>query len=248
MKRFVFTKSRLIGFCCCVLLPIVAISLGILMLVNDVMLNIGFPFVYFLIPLIAAVLLACCIFSSSKTWKKFVLSGVILVLFLILFLFSSFLVGWTQVERYKENEAVQQYSLLESEFMPDLAELGKPSHIEYYRLFSHFLIFSCEADGLICSYSQEDYEIQKARLDTTYIFQKEKTGDNFDPMVDIDGYQFRMLSVEEYDLCYPKNVVLIGYSDNTKEIIYLEFYDIDLDYITSLKDFIMDECGWKYIR
>ena len=251
MKRFVFTKSRLIGFCCCVLLPIVAISLGILMLVNDVMLNIGITIVYFLIPLIAAGLLACCIFSNCKTWKKSVLSSVILVLFLIIFFFSSLLVGWTQVKHYGENEAAQQYSLLESELMPDLAELGKPTNIEYYRLQSWFFIFSCEADGLICSYTPEDYEIQKARLDTEYTFQTEPIIDdfsNYEPMVDIDGYQFRMLSSKEYNLYYPKNVVLVGCSDDTNEIVYLEFFDIDLDYITSLKDFIMDECGWKYIR
>lgn len=248
MKRFVFTKSRLIGFCCCVLLPMVAIALGILMLVNDVMLNIGVTIVYFLTPLIAAGLLACCIFSNCKTWKKSVLSSVILLLFLITFFFSSLLVGWTQVKRYEGNAAAQRYSLLESELLPDLTELGKPTHMEYYRLFSYYFIFSCEADGLICSYNQEDYAIQKAKLDTTYIFQAEKTEDNFDPMVEIDGYQFRMLSSKEYDLYYPKKMILVGCSDDTNEIVYLEFYDIDLDYITSLKDFIMDECGWKYIR
>ena len=113
MKRFAFTKSRLIGFGCCVLLPVAAISLGILMLVNDVMLNVGVAIVYFLTPLIASGLLACCIFSNCITWKKSVLSGVILVLYLIIFLFSAPLVGWNQVKRYEETEAVQQYSLLE---------------------------------------------------------------------------------------------------------------------------------------
>ncbi len=248
MKRFVFTKSRLIGFCCCVLLPIAAILLGILMLVNDVMLNVGIIFVYFLTPLIVAGLLACCIFSNCEIWKKSILSSVILLLFLIAFFFSFLLVGWTQIKRYEGHEAVQQYSLLESELMPDLTELDKPTHIEYYSLVSHLYVFFDETDGLICSYNHEDYAIQKAKLDTTYIFQTEKTEDNFDPIVEIDGYQFRMLSSEEYDLNYPKSVIFVGCSDDTNEIVYLKFNNSDLDYITSLKDFILDACGWKYIR
>lgn len=248
MKRFVFTKLRLIGFCCCVLLPIAAVSLGILMFSKDVILTVGLAFVFFLIPLIAAGLLSCCIFSNCKAWKKSVLSGVILLLFLIVFFFSLFCVGWTKVKHYEGNEAAQQYSRLENELMPDLAQLGKPTHIEHYRLFSYVLIFSYQTDSLICRYNQEDYAIQKAKLDTTYIFQTEKTADNFDPIAEIDGYQFRMLSSKEYDLLYPKKVVLVGCSDDAKEIVYLTFCDMDLDYITSLKDFILEECGWKYIR
>lgn len=253
MKRFAFTKNRLIGFVCSALLPVMAIVLGCLMLVKDVVLNISLAIVYFLIPLIVAGLLGWCIFSNRKAWKKSVLSVVILALFLILFFFSSLLVGWTQVKRYEEKEAAQQYSLLKSEsgLMPDLAELGNPAKIEYYNIFSFFFIFSNETDGLICSYTQEDYELQKARLDTAYIFQTETIMDDYsncEPTIEIDGYQFRMLSVERYELYYPKNIFLIGYSDDAREIVYIEFYDSDLDYISSLKDFIMDECSWKYIR
>ena len=250
MKQFAFTKGRVIGFICCALLPLTAMVFGVLLLVKDVLLNVGIAVVYFLIPLLVAGLLAWCIFSDRKTWKKFVLSGVILVLFLITFFFSSPIVGWTQLKCYEGDEAVQQYSTSESEskLMPELSELGDPEKIEYYNLFSAFLIFAYETDGLICTYTQEEYAIQKARLDTTYNFQTEKTADNILPAVEIDGYQFRLLSNNEYDLYYPKEVVLVGYSDDANEIVYLEFYDLDLDYITSLEEFIADECGWKYIR
>ena len=243
MKRFAFTKDRLTGFICCALLPLAAMFFGILLLVKDVLLNVGIAVVYFLIPLLAVGVLALCIFSNSKSWKKYILCGVILVVFLITFFFASLIVGWTQLERYEGDKAVQQYSssVSENKLMPKLSELGNPEKIEYYNLFSAFFIFSYETDGLICTYTQEEYAIQKARLDTTYNFQAEKA-------VEIDGYQFRMLSVDEYYLDYPHEVVLIGCSDDTNEIVYLEFYDIDLDYITSLEEFIADECGWKYVR
>lgn len=250
MKRFAFTKGRLIGFICCALLPLATMVLGILLLVKDVLLNIGVIVIYFLIPLLVAGLLAWCIFSNSKIRKKYILSGVILVLFLITLFFSFFIAGWTQLKRYEGNEAVQQYSnsVSESKLMPELSELGNPEKIEYYNLFSAFCIFSYETDGLICTYTQEEYLIQKVRLDTTYNFQTEKTADDILPAVEIDEYQFRLLSIDEYDLYYPKDVVLVGYSDDANEIVYIEFYDIDLDYITSLQEFIADECGWKYMR
>ena len=250
MKQFAFTKGRVIGFISCALLPLTAMVFGILLLVKDVLLNVGIAVVYFLIPLLVAGLLAWCIFFDRKTWKKFVLSGVILVLFLITLFFSSLIVGWTQLKRYEEDEAVQQYSnsVSESKLMPEISELGNPEKIEYYNLFSAFVIFTYETDGLICTYTQEEYAIQKARLDTTYSFQTEKTADDILPAVEIDGYQFWLLSNNEYDLYYPKEVVLVGYSDDANEIVYIEFYDIDLDYITSLEEFIEDYCGWKYMR
>jgi len=34
----------------------------------------------------------------------------------------------------------------------------------------------------------------------------------------------------------------------TYYIIYISFYDDDIDYLTSLSEFINDDCGWKYIR
>ena len=250
MKQFAFTKGRVIGFICCALLPLTAMVFGILLLVKDVLLNVGIAVVYFLIPLLVAGLLAWCIFSDRKTWKKFVLSGVILVLFLITLFFSSLIVGWTQLKRYEEDEAVQQYSnsVSESKLMPEISELGNPEKIEYYNLFSAFVNFTCETDGLICTYTQDEYAIQKARLDTTYNFQTEKIADDILLTVEIDGYQFRMLSIDEYDLYYPKDIVLVGYSDDANEIVYIEFHDIDLDYITSLEEFITDVCGWKYMR
>ncbi len=135
--------------------------------------------------------------------------------------------------------------------MPELSELGNTTDIEHYNVFSAFYIFSTETDYLICRYTQEEYEIQKTRLDTAYTFQTETITDDYsncEPMIEIDGYQFRMLSNEAYDLYFPKNIVLIGCSDEAREIVYLEFYDLDLDFVDSLKDFITDECGWKYIR
>lgn len=41
---------------------------------------------------------------------------------------------------------------------------------------------------------------------------------------------------------------LIATNDATREIVYLFFFDDDLDYIEDLDEFIRNDCGWKHIR
>ncbi|MBQ8404520.1 MAG: hypothetical protein IJX55_08900, partial [Clostridia bacterium] len=114
-------------------------------------------------------------------------------------------------------------------------------------------IFTCNSYALISEYNEEEYEVQKALLNEKYIFQSEEMG-AFDTVCEhtavVDGYFFRTLSVEgEYKyINYPKNMFLIGTNDQTKEIVYMYFNDIDLDYISSLEDFINDDCGFEHMR
>jgi len=43
-------------------------------------------------------------------------------------------------------------------------------------------------------------------------------------------------------------LIFIATIDVTQEIIYMSYYDDDRDYITSLTDFILDDCGFKHIQ
>lgn len=253
VKSFACTKKRLFGFICGALLPVMTIGLGIFMLNKNAVPNSGIAITFFLIPVIAAVFLGLCVFSDCTITKKVVFSVVILVLFSVLFGISAFFTTLTQVDRYEGENAGEQYASLKSKsgMMPELSLLGETEELEYYHVLSSFAIFSEEADYLACRYTKEDYEIRKTQLDAEYTFQTETItgrGNNCEPAVEIDGYQFRMLSVKKYGLSYPEELVLIGCSDDACEIIYLEFYSFDLDYIPSLKEFITDDCGWKYIR
>ena len=249
-------KSRLFGFLCCALVPLLAILFGIGMLLKGTLFNLGFAITFFTIPLIAEGLLAWCIFSGSKTCKKVILSGTILAIFIIVFLFAFIITNTVTVRCYEGAEAEQQYSSVPNEYslMPDLSAIGQPAEIQYYYVSSTVVIFHSETDFLICRYPPDEYEAQKARLEAEYTFQSETItdsyGSNCEPETEIDGYQFRLLSIEAYKdtLYYPQKIILIGYSDLTREIIYAEFEDYDLDCIRSLKSFIIDYCGWKYIR
>lgn len=162
--------------------------------------------------------------------------------------------GSKNLHHYDGIKAVQQYNALEkSSLMPEVSDLGDPVEIEYYDAQYTIAIFSSETDWLICRYTPEEYEIQKTALETQYVFQTYpiETPDAItEPVAKNDGYIFRMLSLEEYseELCFPQHIIFVGYSDETKEIFYGEFNDIDLDYIESLEDFIQDDCCWKHIR
>lgn len=254
-EKFGFTKDRLIGFILCVSLPVFAITLGIRMLMKGTLFNFGFAIAYFLIPLFTAGLLAWCIFSGSKTLRKTITSGAILALFAVSFLCSFIFVGFVQAKRYEGTQAQIQYAAVKNEnpLMPELSGIGQPAAIEYDNIVTAFFLFYAETDYLICRYTPDEYEMQKAALETDYAFQETViTGDfsNCDPSVEIDGYRFRLLSPDEYkgEIFYPKNLVLIGFSDAAREIVYAAFEDADLDYISSLEDFITNDCGWKYIR
>lgn len=247
-------KDYAAGFFCAALLPMLAVAFGILSLANHVVLNLSFTITFFLIPLIAVGLLAWCVFSGIKNGKKMALSIVILLLFLVSFFFSWICASITQVKHYEGTEAEQkcvaEMRLLQ---MPELSDIGQPTEVEYYYVDSSFAIFCSETNHLICRYTPEEYEIQKARLDEEYIFQTETItlyDSSCEPMTEIDGYRFRMLSTEAYkeSLYYPKSVILIGYSDEAREIVYIAYYNFDLDYISSLDTFIVEDCGWKYVR
>ena len=63
---------------------------------------------------------------------------------------------------------------------------------------------------------------------------------------ELDGFEFQMLSLSEYGLYYPKEMVFIGVSEEDNAIAYVYYYDFDLDYISqSFPDFLIEECGWE---
>ena len=156
--------------------------------------------------------------------------------------------------RYTGDEASGEYGGLAevNTLLPSLDEIGQPCELEYINYYGSQFIFAWDAYYLICSYDDEEYAFQKALLEERYIYQDEKLHNgisSFDPSVELDGFIFRALSIEgDYDFRYPKQVYLTGYCDQSKEIVYLMFYDIDLDYISSLGEFINDECGWEHVR
>lgn len=191
--------------------------------------------------------------SNMKSWLKSLLCT-ILILALLFSSFIALLFGpFETITSYKGNRAEIKYTeFVENDpLLPQLSETGNPESVEYYDYNARIIFFFYESDTLICKYNEQDYTEQKTLLDEKYVFQTEELvelGYSCEPTVQIDNYTFRFLSVDEYDLYYPKEVYLIATNDTTREIAYISFYDIDLDFISDATDFINYDCGWEHIR
>ena len=226
-------KPRLIAYFLFCLLPLTVILFGIFLLMKDTLFNVTFAIGFLFLPLITAVVLFFLIFSMVKRWKKIILSIFLLVVFVVSFFAITVLGKMEMLSRYENEVAVWH------EKLPERTEIGEPEKIEYYDYFSSVVgIFTCDTDTLICQYDAEQYAAQKALLEEKYVFQTEEG------TAEVGKYIFRIVEGEHY----PKEILFVATNEHTREIVYMFFYDDDLDDIESLQDFLYDDCGWKYIR
>ena len=140
--------------------------------------------------------------------------------------------------------------------MPEIDEMGEYEELEYYHFAQIYtLLFMSDVHTVVCQYSEEEYEAQKSYIEENYVFitedyldQSRDDGDYYlSPTAEVDGFTFRYLDESSYGFYHPKYIVLIGMNDETREIAYIDFYDIDLDYLSPLDEFILDECGWEHV-
>lgn len=235
------------------LIPCASLTYGILIFTKGFIPNPPLLIFLFVLPLATLLCNFFLITSKKKTWFKAVICTISLII-CTLFAFGFLLFGeYETLTSHKGESATEKYTTIAEyePLLPKLSETGNFESIEYYDYHSEFFIFECESDTLICTYSEKDYAEQKIILDEKYIFEQEKIltfSSNCEPVVSIDDYTFRFLSIDEYDIYFPQHVYLIATNDITHEIVYISFYDIDLDYIDSAEDFINTDCGWEHIR
>ena len=251
------TAGRIIAFCFASLLPFAVFGFGILLLFGSICVNFPFVLCYLMLPLGCIAALFFLIFSKFGSGAKVKFSFVLLLAFVFLFLFMIMTLKFELLERYTGDKMSVRYTKhIESfEGMPQLSEVGDPESAEYYDYFSQMgAIFTCDADYLVCRYNMQDYNIQKALVEEQYVFQKEMLsalGYAIEPEISMDGYDFRLLSEDTalgYDMDYPKRLIFIATNDDTCEVIYMSFYDDDLDLIESLEKFINKNCGWRWVK
>lgn len=246
----IFTPPRIVALILSSLIPLAVIAF---ILISGVLINTFTAVTFIICPIIALAGNFFIITSKMRAWLKSLLCT-ILILALLFSSFIAFLFGpFETITSYKGNRAEIKYTeFVENDpLLPQLSETGNPESVEYYDYYARIIFFFYESDTLICKYNEQDYTEQKTLLDEKYVFQTEElveSGYSCEPTVQIDNYTFRFLSVDEYDLYYPKEVYLIATNDTTREIAYISFYDIDLDFISDATDFINGDCGWEHIR
>ncbi len=255
-RLFLFTKRRCHIFLLATGLPLICFLFGLLRLAGAACFNTSFCITFILIPLITTGLLGLSIFCGRKQLPRQVMAIVFATLFVPAFLISLVYGQFDKIWRYSGQEAGQRYTEAEflNELMPALTDIGEPLDMEYIHFRYNAFIFLGDTDYLICRYTPEEYQAQKAQLEKTYRFREDNITLHeyeFAPRAVLDGYQFRMadeIEASSPPFWYPKYMVLVGCSDETNQIIYLSYFDTDLDYITSIPDFLHTECGWNYIR
>ena len=250
------TTKKLLTWFASILFPMFAIAIGCFLLFADTVFNLAFAVTYVIVPVVSIALLALIIFAVKKALPKVMLTVFVLIAFVISFLFSS-AIGTFEMLTHKQNTEIgERYAEVCEAFvaMPTLEEVGNCTKVEHYDYFSScFGIFTCDADTLIVHYDSTEYQEQKNLLDNKYVFQKGEMmsyGYTCNPFAQINDYSFRVLDInEEYglEIDYPKRLVFIATNDRDNSISYTAFYNDDLDYIESLEEFLLNDCGWKHI-
>ena len=155
-----------------------------------------------------------------------------------------------------ESDGADMMSVFGDEFdMPCPYSLPLLSELEPYRntRFDYTakseLFFQSHAYVLIVEYDEATYPVQKAALEGKYAFCTEQSqgfsnGDMTEPSYTMDEFEIR--AVEGGD--YPKEMLLLGFSDTKQEVAIIYFYDQDLDYIDDpLGKFIGEYTGWDKV-
>ena len=249
MKRL--NRFNVLVFCISCLIPILVIVFGIIKLCSGIVFNFTIALSCVIIPVVSILLFALIDFSKIRNWLKIVFDVLVNIIFVFLVIVIT-LIGSTEKIVCYENQLVSKNYTDLSDIMPKLSEIGKPEKIQYYDYEGvGFIFFDRNSDTLICQYNDEDYINQKKYIEETYVFQTEPMTafeHSCPAELEIDGYYFKVLSIEEYDMFYPKELTFIATNDETNEIVYMSYFDDDLDYLDSLEGFINTDLGWKHIR
>lgn len=240
------------------IVPILCILFSIFALLGNMVLTKSFAIVFFINPCLI-------LFLNYKLIKSIRLRKIAKIILCILlssfFIFETlFLMGFVHyVEKntWKSETAMENYESFakNSSVLPSLSDLGDYKSVEHHHLYDTALVFfTSDTDYYIFRYDSEEYKQQKDRLKEKYHFQETPIQyEEFicEPQVTLGKYTFQLLSLDEKtypELYYPESLFFIATNDKTNEIIYMYYDDIDLDYIDSTKQLILEDAGWKYIR
>jgi len=254
MKR-TLSKSEILALILASLLPLGALVLGIIMVVNGTLLTLAFIIAFMGLPVCVICLVCLVMFTNLASWKKALILLPTTIVFCAAFLLLNLFGTFKTLHVYRGNEAEEPYFEVWGKYdaMPSPREVGGPEAIEYYDMSSSMVIFVRYTDTLICTYSEEEYAKEKARIEESYVFEDEPCigygGHYCESSAEIDGYTFRLLETDgQYkEIDFPKMLIIIGTNDETCEIVYTAFSDFNLDYIESLEDFINEDCGWHKV-
>lgn len=242
---------RVVIFIALSILPTIFVIKGIVRLFNGELITFPFAILFFATPII--IIIGSFHFIRDNNISPGGKTFLCIIMIIALSVFTFFIVTFgtfKELHTYKNDKAEDKYQSVtfnECGEMPSLVDMGNYTNISYYNYQSHFILGSPSANTVVIKYNEEEYEKEKQELLLKYVFQTDPIR-NTEPSATIDEYEFKMLSPDEYCNYYPKHVRFIATNDQAYEIIHIDFYDVELDYIESVEDFILTDCGFKYIK
>lgn len=251
------TRGQKIGLAVVWLIPAIWLGMGLLLwLPGKAVLTGSYAVTFLLLPTLT---LAFLYWTIRRTWNprwRGLLCAAVLVMAAYVCFLMMFMGHYSRYEYIVGEKALARYEADVHEFPPfppEVPELGEPERIEYHRFDNNWFIFISDCYTLICTYSPEDYAEQVEALEKQCVFHTEplaaEDGEQ-EPLYTLDDYEFRFLKMgtEPYHLYFPHYMILVGTNDETKEIVWSYFMDTDLDDISDPEEFLLEDCGWKFIR
>lgn len=147
----------------------------------------------------------------------------------------------TDIDQYETD--LQQISNA-AKLMPKLDSMSGYTDIEYtYKIkcYSPLAGFYSDAYALFVTYDQNQYNTVKEKILSGYNYLEKpvmRSSDTYElPVTEFEykGYCFKIVPDKEYiDYCACKSFMMIGFNDKTSRIVYMYFYDFDIDYIAEV--------------
>lgn len=247
-----FTPGRKAALAFAALIPVLTIGLGTFLICNGTLPTPALCITFFLIPAVVIALFWLLIGSGWKTWVKTLLCVGILLVYIPITGLAILVSPYAESNRYTGAQAIEQYASASIEIpsLPAPDTLGNPQNTVYQYMETSGLVYVSESHSLLCRYTPEDYAAQVESLDANWVFQSipityfEYT---VQPEFSLDCFHFRFLSTGKsaYGLAFPYHMTLVGTNDNTKEIIWINYGDPDLDSLYDPAEFLIRFCGWN---
>lgn len=186
---------------------------------------------------------------SKQKIVLLIISAVLLLLIAVCFLIGYHFFRTIETVSYDINEwkALQEVHT----YLPTVEDLGAYTDLKFVYRHKDNPFSQPDVYTIRASYSDAEFEKQIDWIESTYVFQEavsigEKETTEISASFAINDFDFRMLSVKEYHMFYPKWMAFVGISQTDHEIVFIFSQDVALDYIEdSLEDFLIKKCGWE---
>ena len=162
------------------------------------------------------------------------------ILFLLV---GSYARVYRDIDQYEQDLAETANA---AHFMPELDTLGGYTEVKYtytVKCYSTLAGFYSDALALFVTYDETQYDKEKEEVLSKYTFLEApvmRSSDTYTlPVTEFEyrGCSFKVVPDEEYiDYSACKSFMLIGFNDESSRIVYMYYYDFDIDYIASAGD------------